>query len=209
MRVSPHTAQASQKATLVGRPGCVNSYAVDNAQYSRADLPSITAFAIRTCSLLTRRLAYCQSMAFHFFASSMSAPALMAVFCFPIFKGSACSLAMRHQLDVGTLCAGADAHRLLRRAMFHALSVGFPNGLCFFQPLPPAAPTARLTVMPALRCIGRRNRVNTLYIIDPMSDLGAPWTPADTIVPCKHVRDLQPDRMLLTQGSNLRPVKPQ
>ena len=62
--------------------------------------------------------------------------------------------------------------------MFRALSIGFPNGICFFQSLFPATPTARLTVMPALHCMGRRNRVNTLHIINPMSDLGASWTPA-------------------------------
>ena len=32
--------------------------------------------------------------------------------------------------------------------------------------------------MPALHCTRRRDGVNTLRIIDPMSDLGAPWTPA-------------------------------
>jgi hypothetical protein len=33
--------------------------------------------------------------------------------------------------------------------MFHALSVGFPDGIRFFQLLYSVPPTARLTVMPA------------------------------------------------------------
>ena len=42
-------------------------------------------------------------MDFHLSASSMSAPALSAIICFLIFKGSTCSLAKRHLLDVCTL----------------------------------------------------------------------------------------------------------
>jgi hypothetical protein len=75
---------------------------------------------------------------------------------------------MRHLLDVSTLS---------RWAMFHALSVPLQDGLCFFQPLPPAFPPARLAVMPARPCIGRKDRVSTFRTVDPMDDLGVPSTP--------------------------------
>src|SRR3990172_8600084 len=60
-----------------------------------------TAFAIRTCSLLTSRRTRLQSTLAHFVASSLGAPA-EAVFCFPIREGSPDSLAMEHLSDVGT-----------------------------------------------------------------------------------------------------------
>jgi hypothetical protein len=48
----------------------------------------------------------------------------------------------------------------------------------------------------------RRYWVSTLHIIDPMNDLDAPWT---TVVDpdLAGLEDLQPDRMLLTQGNSL------
>jgi hypothetical protein len=66
-----------------------------------AYLGQFTAFAIRTCSLLTSRRARFQSTLAHFVASSLGAPA-EAVFCFPIREGSPDSLAMEHLSDVGT-----------------------------------------------------------------------------------------------------------
>lgn len=73
--------------------------------------------------------------------------------------------------------AGAVAFRFLRRAKLKALSGPLQTGLCFFQILSPAPPSTRLAVMPARISIGRCDGVDTFHIIDPMSDLGAPWTP--------------------------------
>jgi len=61
--------------------------------------------------------------------------------------------------------------------MFHALSFGFPEGICFFQPLSPATPTACLAVSLAYNCYRRRDGVTTFHTIDPLDDLGAPSTP--------------------------------
>ncbi len=58
--------------------------------------------------------------------------------------------------------------------MFHTLSTGFPDGIRFFQPLSPATPTARLTVMPALYCTGRRDEVPTFHIFILIDNLGGP-----------------------------------
>jgi len=65
------------------------------------------------------------------------------------------------------------------RAMFPALSAGFPGGIRFFQPLPPVAPTARLTVMPARNCSGRRHGVSTFHIFTLTDNLGGSWTPVE------------------------------
>jgi hypothetical protein len=75
----------------VGHPDCVPR--------------SVTAFAIRTCSLLTSRRARFQSTLAHFVASSLGAPA-EAVFCFPIREGSPDSLATEHLSDVGARFIG-------------------------------------------------------------------------------------------------------
>ncbi len=64
--------------------------------------PSLTAFAIRHCSLLTLRRTTAQSMPIHIAASSLGAPA-EAVSCFPILEGSPVSSATEHLSDVGTL----------------------------------------------------------------------------------------------------------
>ena len=61
--------------------------------------------------------------------------------------------------------------------MFHALSTGFPGGICFFQPLTPDTPTARLTVMPAQLCTGRRDGVSTFHVFTLTDNLGGSWTP--------------------------------
>ena len=62
--------------------------------------------------------------------------------------------------------------------MCHALSPGFPGGICFFQPLSPATPTVCLTVSLACNCYRRRGGVTTFLLVDPLDDLGAPSTPA-------------------------------
>ena len=126
-------------------------------------------------------------MEFQFFASSTGAPALMAIFCFPILKGSPDSLAMRHQLDVCTPSQQNGCSRFQRWAMFlpsryliqtgHALSSGSPGSIRFFQPLSPATPTACLTVSLAYNCYRRRDGVTTFLLVDPLDDLGAPSTP--------------------------------
>jgi len=70
-------------------------------------LLSVTAFAIRTCSLLTSRRALGQSIAAHWDLWLMSAPAFVAVICFLIFEDSAGYLAIQHLSDVCTLSVAA------------------------------------------------------------------------------------------------------
>jgi len=81
--VSRHTAQAFIKARLCGA----------------TRLFSLTAFAIRTCSLLTALLTVFQSMNFHLLClpKGASANLTVAVICFPFFKDSTDYLAIEHQ----------------------------------------------------------------------------------------------------------------
>jgi hypothetical protein len=92
--------------------------------------------------------------------------------------------------------------------MLHALSTGFPGGLCFFQPLKPATPTARLTVMPARRCTGRRDGVSTFHVLTLSDNLGGPWTPRKFQDPCRHVSDRQPLPTCKPGETRLQPDNP-
>jgi len=53
MRLSPHTARASQQAALVGRTGCVASYAKAMARNSRADMAGNSLLALEHSLLPT------------------------------------------------------------------------------------------------------------------------------------------------------------
>ena len=53
----------------------------------------------------------------------------------------------------------------------------------------------------------RKYEVSTFHVIDSMDDLGAPYYAGGTTVPCRQLKDLQPDHLPLTRGSSLRPVK--
>jgi hypothetical protein len=74
-----------------------------------------------------------------------------------------------HPLDVSSLSG---------RAKFEPVSTLLPGGLRFFLHLRPAPPSVCLTVSPARPDTGRRYGISTFRIIDPVRDLGAPWTPA-------------------------------
>ena len=59
--------------------------------------------------------------------------------------------------------------------MFHPVSEPLQPGIRFFQPPIPARQQHALRL--ACPQKGRRDRVSTFHIVDPMDDLGAPSTP--------------------------------
>jgi len=124
--------------------------------------------------------------------SSMRAPSPCGdVICVLIFEDSSDSLAKQHRAGRGRVVPRERYPQVFRRAVSQALSVLLPDGLRFFQPLTTAAPTARLTVMPARRCTGRRDGVSTLHMVDyheqdrwVLDTEGLKRFRAGTLVPC-------------------------
>ncbi len=92
--------------------------------------------------------------------------------------------------------------------MLHALSTGFPGGICFFQPLTPATPTARLAVMPARHCTGRRDGVSTFHVFTLPDNLGGSWTPGKFQDPYRHVSNRKPLPTCKPWETRLQPDNP-
>lgn len=132
-------------------------------------------------------------MEFHLSASSMSAPALSAIICFLIFKGSTCSLAKRHLLDVCTLL-----HRGWKPAgfgvepCFRLYLSAFPKAFAFSNLFLPSLHQHALRFA-CLTLLQAKDGVITFHTVDPMDDLGGISTPGVLKVPCRQLRDLHPD----------------
>ena len=116
-------------------------------------------------------------MELHFLAKSTGAPALMAVLCFPIFKGSPNSLAMRYQLDVCT--------PFLRGLRLTGFGVE-PCSMLYLSAFPKAFASSNLSLPPlhrralrfaCLELLQAKDGVITFLTVDPLDDLGAPSTP--------------------------------
>lgn len=138
-------------------------------------LPSVTAFAIRICSLLTESRTVLQSMDFHFAFQLVGASAdlLAAVICFPSCKDSPDSLATKHPQDVCSLSS---------RAKFEPVSTPLQDGLRFFLPLTPASPSVCLAPFtPRFHLPESQAEIRDFHVprlCQLMSDLGLPSTPA-------------------------------
>ncbi len=70
-----------------------------------------------------------------------------------------------------------DVSTLSSRAKFKPVSNPLQVDIRFFPHLTPTPPTVCLTVSPAW-VFRREYEIFTFHIIDPMNDLGVPWTPA-------------------------------
>ena len=68
-----------------------------------------------------------------------------------------------------------DVCSLSSRANFEPVSNPLQVDIRFFPHLTPTPPTACLAVSPAW-ATRRRYEISTFHIIDPMNDLGVPWT---------------------------------
>ena len=76
--------------------------------------------------------------------------------------------------------------------MFYPISGPLQPGIRFFQPPIPARQQHALRL--ACPQKGRRDRVSTFHIVDPMDELGVP-SAGGTAVPCRQLGDLQPDHI--------------
>jgi len=114
-----------------------------------------TAFAIRTCSLLTNAKTRFQSMDLNRagLLKGASVDLLTAVICSPCCENSTNYLATEHLSDVSPLSG---------RANLEPVSAPLQDGIRFFRPLTPAPPTGCLAVSPDGR-FWRRYGVSTFH----------------------------------------------
>ena len=163
-----------------------------------------TAFAIRTCSLLTSRRARFQSTLAHFVASSRGAPA-EAVFCFPIREGSPDSLAMEHLSDVGTRFAevvGALDFRVEPCCRLYPLDFR----AAFALPTSPCRPSLGLPYGRLARRRAWRTDGFSAFLTIASDNLGGTWTPVALQSSCRDVRDLHLGHACKHWEACLRPL---
>ena len=140
----------------------------------------LLAFAIRTCSLLTNWLISFHLLDFHRLYLPTGAPAchfMTAVICFPIFKDSPYSLAKKH-------LPGCNCNHTRRMSApfwagqsLNPYPIHYRSAFAFSSILRPHPHQCALRFTYRMN-IRRRYGVSTFHIINPMSDLGAPCTPA-------------------------------
>jgi len=101
----------------------------------------------------------------------------------------------------------AHSLKILGCVMFHTLSVQLQNGLCFFQTLvlPPQQHALRFACRDFTR---RGDSIATFRIIDPVSNLGAPFYAGGSAVPCRQLENLQLDHLCKHRETQLRPGNP-
>ena len=117
---------------------------------------SLTAFAIRICSLLTNILTFFQLMDFHFICLPVGAPAgnITAVICFPTWKDFPNYLAKKHlpghdcNISAGRqLAFGSD--NIDDVVCHQSVYTSLQSAIRFFLHLTPASPSVCLAVLPA------------------------------------------------------------